>query len=160
PGRADIGELVCFAVNEAGSEQIRFNHLSGIAKIVNFTDTDATQHHQAFEYNAYAFKARAAVAEGAPVGTAGTIQLDGVNYDAFPAYLITEFPPNGAQSVSSRLSITYFDNHLAVASCKEDLRQDFQVHITKLRFDVWNEDETKFTGTYICSDTVREFGLG
>jgi len=155
-GRANVGELVCFAVN--GATQIKFNHLSGMANIVSFSDGDAAQPHQAFTYNAYAFKARADVAEGAPVGTAGTILLNGEDYDACPAYLITEFSPSGA-TLHSRQDLTSLDSNLAVASCKEDLRQDFQVHITKLAFTVWNALETEFTGAYICSDTTREFGL-
>jgi len=158
PGRATIGELTCFAVNLGVDHQIRWNHLSGIATVVKFTDADAAQTRQAFEYNAYAFKARANVAEGATVGTAGHIPLDGINYDACPSYLITEFGPGGA-TLASRPSVTYIDNDLAVASCNEDLRQDFIPHFTKLQFTVWNAQENKFTGAYICSNSVRQFGL-
>jgi hypothetical protein len=157
--RTDIGELTCFAVNSAGSQQTRWNHLSGTATVVYFNDGDASQPRQAFTYNAWAFRARPGVAEGAPVGVAGTILLDGVEYDGCPGYLITEFSPAGATLATGRGDVTFLDSNLSVVSCKEDLRQDFTPHFTKLQFNVWNAQETKFTGAYVCANSFRELGL-
>ena len=39
---------------------------------------------------------------------------------------------------------------LTVVPCRQDLRQDRTPTITKLQFDIWNEDEVKSTGAYMC----------
>lgn len=77
-------------------------------------------------------------------------------YDTCPAYLTANFSPNGAPTVGA----TYLDNHLNISICNQDLTQNFSPHLTNLRFEVWNEFETEFTGTFICSDSVGDFGLG
>lgn len=161
PGDPSKGELTCFAVDVAGANQIAWNHLTGTATVINFTDADAGQGRQAYKYNAWAFIARSGV-EGAPVGTPGTILLTGGGagtYDACPLYLIANFSPGGATFSTGRGNVNYLDNNLAVASCNQDLRQDFLLRLTKLQFAIWNSQQTKFTGTYICSDSVLEFGL-
>ena len=162
PGDAAVGELICFAVDAAGSEQVRFNHLSGTATVISFADLDARQAKQAFKYNAWSFTARSTEvpppADGTPVGTPGYLVLSGAGdgtYDACPAYLIGNFSPSGA-SVGG---VTYLDNNLSVSICKQDLRQDFTPHCTKLGFDVWNGFEESFSGAYQCSDSVLTFGL-
>jgi hypothetical protein len=79
------GNLACFAVDTSAKHQVKWNHLSGIA----------TVYHPAFgayDYNAYAFFAPTGF-DGAPVGTAGTLPLDGVAYDACPTYQIGQFTP-------------------------------------------------------------------
>jgi hypothetical protein len=163
PGNPSKGELTCFAVDAAAANQIAWNHLTGTATVINFTDGDAGQSQQAYKYNAWAFIARSGAAgEGASVGRAGDILLTGGGagtYDACPLYLIANFSPGGATFSTGRGNATYLDNNLAVASCNEDLRQDFLLHLTKLQFGIWNSQQTKFTGTYICSDSVLEFGL-
>jgi hypothetical protein len=162
PGDPGKGELTCFAVDVAGANQIAWNHLTGTATVINFTDPDAGQRRQAFKYNAWAFIARSGGVEGAPVGTPGNILLTGGGngtYDACPLYLIANFSPGGATFSTGRGNVNYLDNNLAVASCNQDLRQDFLLRLTKLQFAIWNSKQTKFTGTYICSDSVLEFGL-
>src|SRR5215472_9170998 len=52
------GELVCFAVDQGGANQIAFNHLTGTATVVYTDDPDALQVKQAFRYNAWSFIAR------------------------------------------------------------------------------------------------------
>jgi hypothetical protein len=155
--------LICFAVDIAGAQQVRWNHLSGVATVVTFADADASQAKQGFKYNAWAFTARSATAippaDGTAVGTAGNLVLSGANdngvYDACPQYLIGNFSPSGA----SLGGVRYLDNDLNVSICKQDLRQDFTPHFTKIRFEVWNEQEVKFTGSYQCVDSVSSFGL-
>jgi len=161
-GNPNKGELTCFAVDAAGHSQIAWNHLTGTATVISFTDAEAGQTRQAYKYNAWSFIARIGGVEGAPVGTPGDIQLTGGGagtYDACPLYLIANFSPGGATFSTGRGNVNYLDNNLAVATCNQDLRQDFLLHLTKLQFAIWNSKQTKFTGTYICSNSVLEFGL-
>jgi len=161
-GDANAGELVCFATDTAGSAQVRFNHLTGVATVVTSRDADANQPKQAFKYNAWAFTARSTSLtpppDGSSVGTPGNIQLTGGGdgtYDACPGYLIANFSPGGA----SLGGVKYIDNDLSVMGCNQDLRQDFNIHLTKLQFLIWNEHENSFSGTYQCADSVKTFGL-
>ncbi len=39
---------------------------------------------------------------------------------------------------------------LTLVPCKQDLRQDRSPTCTKAKFDIWNSNETKFTGAYQC----------
>jgi len=79
------GELTCFAVDAAGVQQIKWNHLSGTATLYHATKG-------AYEYAAYAFFASAGV-DRQPVGPAGLLKLDGFFYDACPLYQIGQFTP-------------------------------------------------------------------
>ena len=90
-------------------------------------------------YGAYAFAAKQPF--GSSVGTGGTLLLDGTtHYDACPQYLVTNFMP----------ATTKWGPDLALSPCREDLRQDRTPTCTKAKFDVWNENEVKFTGAYQC----------
>jgi hypothetical protein len=158
------GELVCFAIDAGGANQIAFNHLTGTATVVNTGDADATQSKQAFAYNAWSFVARNKLglpeADNVIQGTSGVLQLTGAGagtYDACPAYNIANFSPNGATDAAG--IITTQDNDLSVISCNQDLRQDFVLHMTKLQFTVWNANENSFTGSYQCIDSVNTVGL-
>jgi len=170
-GDPNTGELVCFAVDGAGANQVRFNHLTGTATVVYFNDKDANQHKQAFKYNAWAFTARSAIdtappVDGTPVGTPGDLVLSGADnpnvYDACPLYLIGVFSPGGL-NFSGRPNVlggvTYKDNDLSISSCSQDLRQDFNINLTKIQFTVWNAFEENFTGAWQCMDSVLTFGL-
>jgi hypothetical protein len=158
------GELVCFAIDAGGANQIAFNHLTGTATVVYSDDADAEQTKQAFRYNAWSFVARnkAGLPEADYVvqGTPGVLQLTGGlagTYDACPAYNIATFNPNAATDPTG--TITTQDNDLSVVSCNQDLRQDFVLHLTKLQFTVWNANENSFTGSYECIDSVQTVGL-
>ena len=168
-GDAELGELICFATDAANANQVRWNHLAGVATITQL-DTDALQTKQAFKYNAWAFTARSNSGvtpppDGTPVGTPGDIQLTGGGlgtYDACPLYLIGNFSPGGLNEAGQANvlgPLTYIDNDLAISSCNQDLRQDFVINLTKLRFEVWNEGEEEFTGAYQCADSVLDFGV-
>jgi len=169
-GDPNEGELICFATDQAGHNQVRFNHLTGTATVVYFNDKDANQHKQAFKYNAWAFTARTGEVTPPPdssaVGTPGHLVLSGNNddgsYDACPAYLIGIFSPggvdlNGTPNVLG--GVTYKDNDLNISSCSQDLRQDFKINLTKIQFTVWNAYEENFTGAWQCTDSVLTFGL-
>ena len=158
------GELICFAVDGAGANQIAFNHLTGTATVVKAADADAVQTKQAFRYNAWSFVARNAAglpeADYVIQGTPGLLALTGGlagTYDACPAYNIATFNPNGSTDAAG--VTTTVDNDLSVVSCNQDLRQDFALHLTKLQFTTWNANENSFTGSYECVDSVDTLGL-
>jgi len=147
PGDHDAGELKCWAVDAVGANQVAFNHLYGNAMIID------TYHGAAFEYNAWAFTARG-VAQGAPVGTGGTLVLNGLNgaYDACPQYMVFNF-----FSIGSAINLpedagnaSFVETDLTLIPCNQDLRQDRIPTCTKAKFDIWNENETKYTGAYRC----------
>jgi hypothetical protein len=159
------GELVCFATDAAGANQVAFNHLTGTATVVNTDDADAIQIKQAYRYNAWSFIARNVAglpeADNVIQGTPGLLALTGGlagTYDACPAYNIASFNPNGA--VDPTGTVTTIDNDLSLVSCNQDLRQDFFLHLTKAQFTVWNANENSFTGAFQCIDSVQTIGLG
>jgi hypothetical protein len=150
-GNVNKGALLCWATNNSLSAQISHNHLSGTATVTSW-DGDQTS----YTYPSWNFTARNVLA-GSTVGTPGRLDLTGVDgaYDACPSYLIGHFTPAGGYSASGYVQ----DNVLSVASCNQDLRQDFTPHFTKLQMQVWNEQEVKFTGAYECSDGSKSFLL-
>jgi hypothetical protein len=138
PPFAGLGELKCWAVNAQGTQQISWNHLYGDAIIAGGYLTRG-----AAMYNAWSFTARN-VALGNSVGTIqGKLELTGGNnaYDACPQYLVTNFHTNFNM-------LDYAD--LTLVPCMQDLRQDRLPTCTKAKFDIWNENETKYTGAYQC----------
>ena len=161
-----IGELVCFAVDTGRANQVVWNHLTGNATVANFYDGDAYVPTQAFRYNAWAFAARGnsgpSTADGTVIPGPGKLLLTGGGwgtYDACPLYNTANFMPNGSY-LGPQYNVLYtLDNDLAVSICNQDLRQDFNLHITKLQFTTWNELENSFTGAYVCADSTDDEGL-
>jgi hypothetical protein len=137
-----VGSLTCWAVNADGNKQLSFNHLAGNAVIEDVQSGDTEI------YNAWGFQA--AGADKAPVGTGGLIEMNGTHYNTCPKYLIGNFRPFNPDPV---------DTQLTVSSCTQDVRQDNAIHTTKLKFDVWNGNETKFTGAWECMDSWHEVWL-
>jgi hypothetical protein len=170
-GEGKQGELKCWAIKELPDPknpggtietQISWNDLYGSAMIYGTTPPSAA------EYDAFAFAARN-VARGnaviSPPDTGpGNLLLNGstsdIGYDACPAYLTFNFwaqqasSPTGVNSGSvvgqDGLGLTPCKQDLVLAPCRQDLRQDSGPVCTKARFDIWNENETKFTGSYQC----------
>jgi len=144
PFQGNRGELKCWAVNAGGDQQIAFNHLYGSAVVYEYTISPFAP-NTAFQYGAWSFTARG-VAQGAAVGTGGNLQLTGANggYDACPQYLTENFWGYFEDFEGEKEPI------LALVPCKQDLRQDRTPTCTKAKFDVWNENETKYTGAYRC----------
>lgn len=153
PFNGTRGELKCWAVNASGDQQISYNHLHGNAVVF---DTIESEFPKAFEYNAWSFTARS-TPMGTPVGNAGNLQLKGLDtankyYDACPLYLTFNFiPAEGDGSDGPKLTLV---------PCKQDLRQDRTPTCTKAKFDVWNANESKFTGAYQCIKCWYEGFLG
>ena len=149
------GELKCWAVNPDGNRQISWNHLFGSATIYNYVLGEA------WEYSSWNFAARN-VDRGKSVGVGGRLDLNGApvgggpGYDACPQYVLGAFMADGAFMVdggrfSDRHNVVFLDTtDLTLVPCIEDLRQDRTPTYTKAQFDIWNEDEVKFTGAYIC----------
>jgi hypothetical protein len=149
------GTLICFATNNGVTAQIAWNHLTGTATVIDGSGE--------FRYNAWSFVARNA--QGQPEannvrqGTPGRLDLTGNGagtYDACPIYNIANFMPTGGSLGGIRAD----SNALSVVSCNQDLRQDYDLHLTKLHFWVWNSYEHSFTGAYICVDSVNTVALG
>jgi len=153
------GELVCFATNTSASTQISFNYLSGTATPIKLDAVSAAQPVMAYRFNAWAFAARpffeveVGLDDGIPGdlrGRPGELILDGIaNYDRCPALNQANFMPNGA----TLQNLTTNENDLRGVGCYQDLRQDFNVYLTKLLFTVWNSNEQDFTGSYQCVDS-------
>jgi hypothetical protein len=169
------GELICFAVNPAGSAQESHNHLSGTATVgisaPLLGGESASVPVFTYEYNSWNFVARG-VAAGQAVGTPGRLDLTGANgaYDACPAYNLVHFSPTTVLAPGTpgdptttpptpATPPTLLDHRISVSSCLQDLRQDFTPHWTKLQFDVWNAFENKFTGAFECANSSHSFPL-
>jgi hypothetical protein len=139
-GRGIEGELKCWAIDTATDpESVRqFNHLYGSAMVW----TGDSGEPIAFEYNAWAFALRSI-----PGDPSGPLTLNGAtDYDACPAYLSYNFFAYGADVQGT----IFGGSFLALSPCQQDLRQDRSPICTKAKFDLWNENETKFTGAYTC----------
>ena len=50
------------------------------------------------------------------------------------------------------------DNALTFVTCNQDLRQDFDLHLTKIQLMAWNSKEESFGGAYACVDSVGKLG--
>ena len=174
------GELICFVTDPTGSFQVPFNELAGTATIVIATGRHHHHHGPAtFRYNAWSFLVRQAGSTNpAPdsltttVGAPGQIILDGgyggeqLFYDACPAQNIQTFMPNGgvlylasATGPGGSPVIGALDNAVSFSSCQQDLRQDFQYHLTKVQFETWNSQESDHGLSWFCADSVETIPL-
>jgi hypothetical protein len=129
------GELVCWATDPLATTQIQFNHLYGSILIKSpFALVGA---------NAWSFRA---LKDPSPTkgGIAGKLPLDGVTYDACPKYLVANFSPAEQMPIG-------LEPDLTLSLCRKDLRTYEYGYLpcAKAKFDIWNADESKFTG-YQC----------
>jgi len=155
-GEGVVGELKCWAVDAVGEKELSFNHLYGNAIVFDAVDGAA------WEYNAWAFTARK-VDVGKPIGTRGKLILSGQDgaYDACPSYLVFNFFAKGASiELENAGTATFVNTDLTLVPCIQDLRQDRVPTCTKAKFDIWNENETKYTGAYQCIKCWFEGYLG
>jgi hypothetical protein len=153
PGRPDPenpnerllrGYVVAWAVNYEG-KQIRWNHLSGSGTVVNYARSAA------YEYSAYSSAASSTlVSHGELIGPPGTLNLDGVQYAAGYDLVLLDFFAEGTGVLSGSSQVT-LQTDLTLLPLSVDLRQDHGPRVTtKAKFDIWNENEVKFSGVERC----------
>ena len=93
---------------------------------------------------------------GKEVGTGGDIVLSGADkqFDACPQYLLFNFfslaETKDVAIDGEGQTVRFNKTDLTLVPCKQDLRQDRIPTCTKAKFDIWNENETKYTGAYQC----------
>jgi len=158
------GYVVMWAVrfNIGGNyfEEIRWNHLKGDAVIVNYANGTA------WEYNAWSASAKCgghgqplldcvahdeagACCEAAIVP--GRLDLDGFQYDIAFDTLLLDFYGTGSTVLSGGGVTATVDTDLTVHAVDVDLRQDGRGPVlTKVEAEIWNELESKFSGTRRC----------
>ncbi len=144
-GRMLRGFVYAWAVDRYGY-RIRWNHLSGSATIVNYGD------HTAWEYNAWSFQANGP--EGCNPHDGGSeeaLRLDGFMYDEAFDMLLVDFYASGSDALSSGASSVSLDTDLTLHLVSADLRRNSRGPITTdAKFDIWNENERRFSGTKRC----------
>jgi hypothetical protein len=148
------GQLVCWAVSEGGQKQVKFNHLSGMAKIIEPLNCEGErcieERGQSWEYSAYSFYCRGGINGRGRVleqcgDTEGVLPLDGKVYDKCGQYIIGQLIPEGA---SDEFGFGDNENFLAISSCTQDFSPVgyAEANFHNVIFDVWNGAEVKFTG--------------
>jgi len=138
------GFVVGWAVNGQGHE-IHWNHLSGEALTVNYGNATA------WEYSAYAFEAVSSQDGGETDELPGLLRLDGNEYDAPFDRLLFNFNAVGSQFQSGARAFVTLDTDLTLMPVAMDLRQDnIGPLTTKAKFDIWNMNETRLSGTERC----------
>lgn len=158
-----IGTLACWAAKDDDTVPIKFNHLYGTA-MIRYGDTATVTPGKTIWYPAYSFAAEKDLPNfpaPVPAGSLYEVLADGAlmlrltgdgptvinqrGYDACPLYLVFNFiPENGT------LAPLPLRPDLTLWPCRQDLRQDRTPTCTKAKYDIWNENEVKFTGTYQC----------
>lgn len=138
------GYVIAFAVNNVNVE-VAWNHLYGSATLINYACG------YAWEYNAYAFQALAAVATGTVTGTPGVLNLNGTEFDYGFEKLLFNFFASGSGALSAPGYQATVDTDLTLLVLRQDLRQEtVGPYITKAKFEIWNENEVSFSGLDYC----------
>jgi hypothetical protein len=142
-GRMMRGFIYAWATN-AENQEIRWNHLAGTATIINYLRATA------WEYNAWSYQIVSAVANGAQTGTPGVLNMDGIEYAQPFDQLLFQFQAVGSNGYSGPRLVTS-DTDVTLHAVSADLRQETDGPITtKAHYDVWNNNEVKFSGAYRC----------
>jgi hypothetical protein len=154
PGRPDLdgsapegsrilrGFVVAWAVDDAGNE-IRWNHLSGTAMLIHYYNATA------WEYNAMAYRALTDAPQGSLTdGVPGQLLMNGEEYDMNYDKLVLDFYAEGSTPFAYAGQVST-DVTLMIATA--DLRQDNDGPVTtKAKYDIWNSNEVRFSGTERC----------
>ncbi len=116
-GRVLRGYVLAWAVN-VDNQEVRWNHLTGEAVIVNYQDMSA------WDYHPWASQALAGAADGTLLDPPfGRLDMNGVEYDALPARLLLPFFASGTQFLSPAGPISVFiDTDLTLWVGAKDLR--------------------------------------
>jgi hypothetical protein len=147
------GYILAWAVN-ADDIQIKWNHLYGRAMFVNY------QYGTAAEYNAYAFQAldnniaNGDIVAEDPANPAqwGVLKLDGTaNYDSAFEYLMFDFFASGAAPFCGSTGPIVNDTDLTLLILSNDLSDTSTGPLTtRVKFDIWNQNEVAFSGMKFC----------
>ncbi|MGD2108248.1 MAG: hypothetical protein PVI86_02530 [Phycisphaerae bacterium] len=156
------GYLIAFASDKHGHE-IRWNHLSGAATIVDY------QSISAWSYVPWSFHSHSVAHGMEPVSclslnlesghcldselVPGRLDFDGFEYDACPDKLLVNFLAAGqdAPGASVQEPGIPLATSLVLLPCHFDMRQDGEGAVTtKANFDIWNQNEVHFSGTERC----------
>jgi len=148
-GENQRGELKCWAIDTTPDpnnldklEQLKsHNFLYGSAMITNAALIEA------YEYLAWAFNVNGPIAN-----PEGPLNLNGLEYDFCPSYLVYNFFSEGGKIDNKVDPVTNVGvSNLALAPCQQDVRTEAnQPTCAKAKFDIWNENEYKWTGAYQC----------
>jgi hypothetical protein len=112
------GYLLVWAIAAESGAEVRWDHLSGSATIVDYAGVAA------WEYAPWAFQAVAAAHHGEPLlAPYGSLDLDDVEYQSAPSQLLLDFLASGTQ-FSNAGSIFGIDTDLTLWAAYKDLRQD------------------------------------
>ena len=153
PGRPDPenpaervlrGYIVAFAVNNMNLP-IRHNHLAATVTIVNY------RNGYAWEYPAFASKGLG-VEHGEQIAAEGRIDMDGIHFTQTYNQLLMHFQVPGGIGYSQQFGgqLIVSDTDLTLHLVDADFRMDGQPRTTKASVNVWNMNETKFSGTRKC----------
>ncbi|MCA9295792.1 MAG: hypothetical protein KC983_04730, partial [Phycisphaerales bacterium] len=139
------GFIVAWAVDNQNNRQIRWDHLAGEATLVNYGGS------YAWQYTACAYQVvDALVPHGGPVGMAGMINLDGIEYEAVYDLLLMQFQAANSGGFGGPVGVVS-DGDLTLHAVSGDFRQETDGPITtKASFEVWNMNELKFSGLHRC----------
>jgi hypothetical protein len=155
PPFAGTGSLVCFAQSADDRTPQDFDHLYGTA-LLSELNGRFWIYYDAFSFGArgasyYSWlDATGAVTADTSAAVSVRLNLTGdAGYDACPAYLVGNFIPEGSQ-LAKWQGFQDMRPDLTLWPCRQDLRQDRIPTCTKAKFDIWNENEVKFTGAYQC----------
>jgi hypothetical protein len=153
PGRPDPdgstdrvlrGYLVAFAVNNVG-EEIRWNHLAGTGTLIDYRASAA------WEYNAWVSQSvNPVIGNGEQTGDPGEIGLDGFEFAPLFDLLLMNFQAVGSAAFTGPNQVIT-DTDLTLLPGSVDVRQESDGPVTtKAHFEVWSENEVKFSGSYRC----------
>lgn len=163
PGRPDLdpgapagsrylrGFIILWAVDN-NNKPISWNHLAANATIVNYGQGSA------FEYNGWSIQVVAAINTGDVVPGAftagspplGKLVMDGVSYAKVFDLLLMNFQAVGATAFSGPKLVTS-NTDLTLHLVTHDLRENNRgPSYTKAKFDVWNQNENKFSNAERC----------
>jgi len=145
PGQRVLrGFIVAFAV-DLENLPIRHNHLAATVTVVNYAGGHA------YEYKAFASKGLG-VPHGERIASEGRLDLDGEHFTHTYSELLLSFqvPAGLGYSQQSGGQLITSDTDLTLQLVDADFRMDGQPRATKASVNVWNMNETKFSGTRKC----------
>ena len=87
---------------------------------------------------------------GAPLPGPGVLDLDGIEYAAPPGSLLFSFTADGSASFSSPDALRVASTELTLMPMDISFADGALPPVTKAEFEIWNENETKLSGTYRC----------